>query len=104
MTTLVVGFRLGNDTTGRQATVLVTESGVLHRAQGICGKRPRFSQPEPSIALTSRNPAFKGEHPLARPIGKLREHHAGYTKKGYSSALIPPTVVRLNVEEHPRLA
>ncbi len=42
MTTLVVGFRLGNDTTSRQVTALVTESGVLHRAQGLYGKLPGF--------------------------------------------------------------
>ncbi|GGV18964.1 hypothetical protein GCM10010275_70700 [Streptomyces litmocidini] len=32
--TLTVGFRLGNGTTARQVTVLVTQSGVLHRVQG----------------------------------------------------------------------
>ncbi|MFI7337050.1 hypothetical protein ACIBUY_03820 [Streptomyces sp. NPDC050085] len=103
MATLVVGFRLGNDATGRQVTALVTESGVLHRAQGIYGKLPRVSRPEPSIALTSPNPDFKGENPLARPIAKLREHHVHYTKKGYRRPLIPPAVVRLDVEELPPL-
>ncbi|WP_338676828.1 hypothetical protein V1460_30540 [Streptomyces sp. SCSIO 30461] len=100
MATLVVGFRLGNDTTSRQVTVLVTESGVLHRAQGIYGKLPRLSRPEPSVAL-SRNSLFKGENPLASPIAALRERHTDYTKKGYSRALIPPAVVRLDLEELP---
>ncbi|MFD7858620.1 hypothetical protein ACFV6B_30725 [Streptomyces microflavus] len=81
-------------------TVLVTESGVLHRAHGTYGKLPRLSKPEPSRVLYSRT-LFEGEHPLARPIAGLREHHIGYTKKGYSRALVPPAVVRLDVEEHP---
>ncbi|MEV7160875.1 hypothetical protein AB0N60_02020 [Streptomyces microflavus] len=81
-------------------TVLVTESGVLHRAHGTYGKLPRLSKPEPSRVLYSRT-LFEGEHPLARPIAGLREHHVGYTKKGYSRALVPPAVVRLDVEEHP---
>lgn len=100
MATLVVGYQLGNDTSSRQVTVLVTESGVLHRAHGAYGGLPRLSKPEPSPALYSRS-LFKGEHPLARPIAGLREVHTGYTKKGYSRALVPPSVVRLDVEERP---
>ncbi|WP_237324473.1 hypothetical protein [Streptomyces sp. CBMAI 2042] len=100
MTTLVVGFRLGNDASSRQVTVLVTESGVLHRAHGMYGRLSRLSKPEPSRVLYSRT-LFEGEHPLARPIAGLREYHIGYTKKGYSRALVPPAVVRLDVEEHP---
>ncbi|MEU8699957.1 hypothetical protein AB0C61_20250 [Streptomyces sp. NPDC048680] len=103
MRTLVVGFRLGNDTTSRQVTALVTESGVLHRAQGVYGKLPRFARPEPSHALTTPIPAFQGEHPLARPIASLREHHARFKAKGYIRALIPPASVRLDIEEHPVL-
>ncbi len=38
MATLVVGFRLGNDTSSRQVTVLVTQVGVLRRAHGLYGK------------------------------------------------------------------
>lgn len=100
VTTLVVGFRLGNDMSSRQVTVLVTESGVLHRAHGVYGRLPRLSKPEPSRVMDSRT-LFEGEHPLARPIASLREHHAGYTKKGYSRALVPPAAVRLDVEENP---
>lgn len=101
VTTLVVGFRLGNDASSRQVTVLVTESGVLHRAHGMYGRLPRLSKPEPSHALSGRSPIFEGEHPLARPIASLREQHAGYTKKGYSRTLVPPGVVRLDVGERP---
>ncbi|MEV8318364.1 hypothetical protein AB0Q95_29805 [Streptomyces sp. NPDC059900] len=101
MTTLVVGFRLGNDTTSRQVTALVTESGVLHRAHGIYGKLPRLSRPEPSHALTTPSPSFQGEHPLARPIAGLREHHARYKAKGYARTLVPPASVRLDIEEYP---
>ncbi|MFI5705274.1 hypothetical protein ACIA78_35190 [Streptomyces xanthochromogenes] len=99
--TLTVGFRLGNDTTSRQVTVLVTEAGVLHRAHGLYGKPARLSTPEPSRTLTNRIPAFKGETPLARPLANLRAYHASYTKKGYARTLIPPTTVRLDVEELP---
>ncbi|WP_409062457.1 hypothetical protein [Streptomyces sp. SYP-A7185] len=103
MTTLVVGFRLGNDTTGRQMTALVTETGVLHRAQGIYGKPSRLSRPEPSHALTTPIAALRGEHPLARPIASLREHHARYKAKGYARTLVPPSSVSLDIEEHPPL-
>ncbi|MFD8009501.1 hypothetical protein [Streptomyces sp. NPDC059762] len=99
--TLTVGFRLGNDTLTRQVTVLVTESGVLHRAQGLYGKLPRVSPPVPSVALTTSLPDFRGENPLARPIADLRLQHASYTRKGYDRTLIPPSVVRVDVREHP---
>ncbi|MGW1767241.1 hypothetical protein ACWCQL_24635 [Streptomyces sp. NPDC002073] len=101
MATLVVGFRLGNDTTGRQVTVLVTARGVMHRTHGLYGKPARLSTPEPSIALTTRSPFFAGEHPLARPLADLRERHASSAKKGFTRALIPPAVVRLDVDELP---
>ncbi|MFF3432214.1 hypothetical protein [Streptomyces sp. NPDC002602] len=101
MATLVVGFRLGNDTAGRQVTVLVTETGVTHRAQGLYGKLARVSRPEPSVVLTTTNPCFAGENPLARPIADLREQHASYTRKGFTRALIPPAAVRQDVDEQP---
>ncbi|MFD7537494.1 hypothetical protein [Streptomyces sp. NPDC059819] len=97
MTTLTVGFRLGNDTISRQVTVLVTAAGVLHRAHGLYGKPARLSRPAPSYALTTRTSAFEGETPLARPLADLRQYHASYTKKGYARALIPPGVARLDV-------
>ncbi|MDX3385229.1 hypothetical protein PV682_27685 [Streptomyces niveiscabiei] len=103
MATLVVGFRLGNDASSWQATVLVTESGVLHRAHGMYGKSLRLSKPEPSRALASPLRSFAREHPLARPIADLRKHHADYLKRGYSRLLIPPAVVRLDIEEYPPL-
>lgn len=101
--TLTVGFRLGNDTTTRQVTVLVTQSAVLYRAQGIYGELARLSRPEQSLALSTRNPAFQGEHPLARPIASLRKHHATYTTNGYTRILIPPAVVRLDFDEDQEL-
>ncbi|MFI8423637.1 hypothetical protein [Streptomyces sp. NPDC085479] len=97
--TLTVGFRLGNDTTTRQVTVLVTQSGYLHRAQGVYGKLARLSRPERSPAVNNPIPSFQGEHPLARPIADLRRHHAAYTTNGYTRILIPPAVVRLNFDE-----
>ncbi|MFC0602271.1 hypothetical protein [Streptomyces palmae] len=97
--TLTVGFRLGNDVTTRQVTVLVTQSGVLHRAQGIYGKLARLSRPERSPAVNNPIPALQGEHPLARPIADLRRHHAAYTTNGYTRLLVPPAVVRLDLDE-----
>ncbi|MFE7579587.1 hypothetical protein ACFU5Z_33050 [Streptomyces sp. NPDC057521] len=97
--TLTVGFRLGNDTTTRQVTALVTEAGYLHRAQGLYGKSARLSRPERSPAVDSPLRSFRGEHPLARPIVALRRYHAEYRKKGYTRVLIPPCVVRLDHDE-----
>lgn len=97
--TLAVGFRLGNDSTTRQVTILVTKGGYLYRAQGPYGKLPRLSRPELSPAVRCRLPSFRGEHPLARPIADLRRHHAAYTKKGYTRVLIPPSVVHLDFDE-----
>lgn len=94
---LVVGYRLGNDSTARQATALVTETGTLYRAHGLYGKLVRVSRPEPSMALMS--PLREGEHPLARPIADLRAHYSAYAKKGYTRTLIPPAAVRLDLEE-----
>ncbi|NML55255.1 hypothetical protein HHL19_29460 [Streptomyces sp. R302] len=99
--TLTVGFRLGNDTTGRQVTVLVTETGVLHRAHGLYGRLPRVSPPVASPALAATLPALRGDNPLARRIAELRTEHAAYTRKGYTRPLIPPAVVRVDVKEHP---
>ncbi|MEV0254049.1 hypothetical protein AB0H82_07205 [Streptomyces sp. NPDC050732] len=73
----------------------------MHRAHGPYGKAPRLSRPEPSSALIHESPVRSGESPLARPILHLREHHADYTKRGYTRPLIPPGVVRLDTEEHP---
>ncbi|MFF2231196.1 hypothetical protein [Streptomyces anulatus] len=97
--TLTVGFWLGNDSTTRQVTVLVTKGGCLYRAQGLYGKLPRLSRPELSPAVKCRLPSFRGEHPLARPIADLRSHHTAYTKKGYTRVLIPPSVVHLDLDE-----
>ncbi|WP_181160338.1 hypothetical protein [Streptomyces solincola] len=98
--TLTVAFRLGNDAVTRQVTVLVTEGGYLHRAQGRYGRSPRMSNPEPSPAVHLNSIASsRGEHPLARPIANLRQHHTAYTNMGYTRILIPPSVVRLEYDE-----
>lgn len=102
MPTTVVGFRLGNDESCRQVTVLVTESGVLHRSHGGYGRLPRMSRPVPSPRPAHPGSAGpRGESPLARPVATLRELHCSYTKKGYSRALVPPACVRLELEEYP---
>ncbi|MER5890899.1 hypothetical protein ABT160_44375 [Streptomyces sp. NPDC001941] len=96
--TLVGGVRLGNDTSARQVTVFVTESGVLHRSHGLYGKLPRLSRPYSSPAV-SRGTEPEDARLLARPIAKLREQHAQYKARGYTRNLISPVSVRLEVEE-----
>ncbi|MFJ6794971.1 hypothetical protein [Streptomyces sp. NPDC091268] len=101
-TTLVVGFRLGNEESGRQLTVLLTEAGVLHRSHGAYGQRPRLDPPRPPLRyLHPASPWLQGEHLLTAPISALREQYAVTTKRGYKEVLIPPACVRLAVAEHP---
>ncbi|MFJ5637627.1 hypothetical protein ACIQF5_33980 [Streptomyces goshikiensis] len=102
MPTTVVGFRLGHAVTSRQVTVLVTETGVLHRSHGAYGQPPRLDPPRlPPRYLHPDLPWMKGEHILTGPITALRDHHAKATKKGYAQVLTAPACVRLNLEEHP---
>lgn len=102
MPTTVVGFRLGNAVTSRQVTVLVTETGVLHRAHGGYGQPPKLDPPKLPLRYLHPDLAWmKGEHMLTGPISALRDHHATATKKGYTQVLIAPACVRLDLEEHP---
>ncbi|MFE4258120.1 hypothetical protein [Streptomyces sp. NPDC056883] len=102
MPTTVVGFRLGKAATGRQVTVLVTESGVLHRSHGVYGQPPKLDTPKlPFRYLRPDLPWMQGEHVLTGPISALRGHHATAMKNGYDEVLVPPACVRLDVEEHP---
>ncbi|MER5757711.1 hypothetical protein [Streptomyces sp. NPDC002082] len=83
MPTTVVGFRLGKSATGRQVTVLVTESGVLHRSHGVYGQPPKLDIPAlPFRYLRPDMPWPEGEHVLTAPIQKLRGHHATALKEG----------------------
>ncbi|MFD9418453.1 hypothetical protein ACFWC9_27565 [Streptomyces goshikiensis] len=102
MPTIVVGFRLGHAVTSRQVTVLVTETGVLHRAHGVCGQPPKLDPPKlPPRYLHPDLAWMKGEHMLTSPISALRDHHTTAMKKGYTEVLIAPACVRLDLEEHP---
>ncbi|MCX5199337.1 hypothetical protein OOK31_36615 [Streptomyces sp. NBC_00249] len=102
MPTTVVGFQLGNDDKHRQVTVVLTATGVLHRAHGAPGRLPRMPRPDVPFQLTHPDRGWaKTESPLARPILSLRELHTSWTKKGYTHPLVPPACVRLDVEEHP---
>ncbi|MGT2532413.1 hypothetical protein ACU4GG_39120 [Streptomyces nojiriensis] len=102
MPTVVVGFRLGHTVTSRQVTVLVTESGVLHRSHGSYGQPPTLEPPKAPLRSADPDlPWMKGEHILTRPISRLRELHATAKEKGYTQVLIAPACVRLDVEEHP---
>ncbi|MFD6184887.1 hypothetical protein [Streptomyces goshikiensis] len=102
MPTTVVGFRPGNAVTSRQVTVLVTETGVLHRAHGGYGQPPKPDPPKLPPRYLHPNLAWmKGEHMLTSPISALRDHHTTATKEGYTQVLIAPACVRLDLEEHP---
>ncbi|MFE4634859.1 hypothetical protein ACFRJ1_15990 [Streptomyces sp. NPDC056773] len=102
MSTTVVGFRLGKAATSRQVTVLVTQSGVLHRSHGVYGQPPKLEKPKlPLRYLRPDLPWMQGEHVLTGPISALRGHHATALKNGYGEVLVPPACVLLDVEERP---
>ncbi|MFD9725339.1 hypothetical protein [Streptomyces sp. NPDC059072] len=83
-------------------TVLVTESGVLHRSHGPYGQPPELDPPKlPQRPADPHPRRIKGEHILTGPISRLRELHATATEKGYTQVLIAPACVRLDVEERP---
>ncbi|MFI5672574.1 hypothetical protein [Streptomyces sp. NPDC051704] len=93
MGTMVVGFRLGSDAKGRQATLVLTEAGVLHQSTGPLGMAPRPSKPHAPIA--------PDHHPVPRQAAEMRRAYAALTGCGYTRALIPPACVRLDTDEHP---
>lgn len=102
MPAIVLGFRLGRAVAGRQTTVLITQSGVLHRSHGVYGQPPKLDPPKmPLRYLHPDLPWMKGEHILTGPIRALRDHHANAMEKGYTQVLIAPACVRLDVEEYP---
>ncbi|GLX21479.1 hypothetical protein [Streptomyces lavendulae] len=93
MGTTVVGFRLGWDRKGRQATVVLTQAGVLHHGSGLLGMSPRPARPQ---APTAPDP-----HPVPRQAATLRRVYAGLVQQGYGRELIPPVCVRLDTDERP---
>ncbi|MFD7628854.1 hypothetical protein ACFV7Q_22945 [Streptomyces sp. NPDC059851] len=93
MPTTVVGFRLGCDARSRQTTIVLTESGVLHRSNGPLGSTPKPGRPDA--------PASVDPHPVPRQAAKLRKLHAELTGAGFSRVLVPPGCVRLETDEHP---
>ncbi|MFJ9644058.1 hypothetical protein ACWEPM_16935 [Streptomyces sp. NPDC004244] len=93
MPTTVVGFRLGCDARSRQATIVLTESGVLHRSNGPLGSTSKSGRPDA--------PASVDPHPVPRQAAKLRKLHAELTGAGFSRVLVPPACVRLETDEHP---
>ncbi|MFJ7265540.1 hypothetical protein ACIQV3_02530 [Streptomyces sp. NPDC099050] len=102
MPMIAVGFRLGRAVTGRQVTVLLTESGVLHRSHGAYGQPPELEPPKLPLRRPRSGQSWRdGEHILAGPISALREHHGTATDRGYTEVLIAPACVRIDVEEHP---
>ncbi|MFE5767011.1 hypothetical protein ACFQ7O_01390 [Streptomyces sp. NPDC056485] len=92
MGTMVVGFRLGWDAKGRQATLVLTEAGVLHQCTGLLGMAPRPAKPHAPVA--------PDPHPVPRQAARLRKAYAALTGRGYIRQLIPPACVRLDTDEH----
>ncbi|MER6215407.1 hypothetical protein ABT213_15230 [Streptomyces sp. NPDC001674] len=93
MGTVVVGFRLGWDRKGRQATVVLTQAGVLHHSSGLLGLAARPARPHA--------PAGPDPHPVPRQAAILRRLYADLHRQGYTRELIPPACVRLDTEEQP---
>ncbi|MEV6582715.1 hypothetical protein AB0M92_31650 [Streptomyces sp. NPDC051582] len=93
MGTMVVGFRLGSDAKGWQATLVLTEAGVLHQSTGLLGTAPPPGKP--------RAPIAPDPHPVPRQAAELRKVYAALLDRGYTRELIPPSCVRLDVDEHP---
>lgn len=93
MGTMVVGFRLGSDAKGRQATLVLTEAGVLHQSTGLLGTAPQPGKPHAPMA--------PDPHPVPRQAAELRKVHAALIDRGYTRELIPPACVRLEIDEHP---
>ncbi|MET9611052.1 hypothetical protein ABZZ17_39255 [Streptomyces sp. NPDC006512] len=93
MGTMVVGFRLGSDTKGRQATLVLTEAGVLHQSTGLLGMAPRPAKPHP--------PVTPDPHPVPRQAAELRRVYAALLARGYTRELIAPACVRLETDEYP---
>ncbi|MEU8436612.1 hypothetical protein AB0F18_27640 [Streptomyces sp. NPDC029216] len=93
MGTTVVGFRLGWDRKGRQATAVLTQAGVLHHSTGLLGLAPRPVRPHA--------PAAADPHPVPRQAVTLRRLYADLLHQGYTRVLIAPACVRLDTEEHP---
>ncbi|MEU3725341.1 hypothetical protein AB0E73_21825, partial [Streptomyces sp. NPDC031705] len=93
MGTTVVGFRLGSDTKGRQATVVLTQAGVLHQSTGLLGMAPRPTRPHPPVA--------PDPHPVPRQAAELRKVYAALHHRGFDRELIPPACVRLDTDERP---
>ncbi|MFD4240531.1 hypothetical protein ACFWP3_02820 [Streptomyces sp. NPDC058525] len=93
MGTMVVGFRLGSDAKGRQATLVLTQAGVLHQSTGVLGMAPRPAKPHAPI---SPDP-----HPVPRQAAELRKVYAALVGRGFTRELIAPACVRLETDEHP---
>ncbi|MFF4408474.1 hypothetical protein ACFY1P_29520 [Streptomyces sp. NPDC001407] len=89
MPTVVVGFRLGRDSTGYQLTAIASATGRIHINHGLYGRPGRT---ERASSPTEPNAAYRG-------IASLRELHAKKLRQGYTRTFISPSVVRLDVDE-----
>ncbi|MCX4539089.1 hypothetical protein [Streptomyces sp. NBC_01565] len=85
MGTMVVGFRLGSDAKGRQATLVLTQAGVLHQSTRVLGMAPRPAKPHPPVA--------PDPHPVLRQAAELRKVYQVLTGRGYTRELIAPACV-----------
>ncbi|MER5563785.1 hypothetical protein ABT071_34915 [Streptomyces sp. NPDC002506] len=86
----VVGFRRCNDTTGRQITAVVTESGYFHKSSGPLGKPGRYH----CARDLRRFPPRPSDHPIQKSVALMRRLH-GDKQHAYARVLIAPVMVRL---------
>ncbi|MFD7019118.1 hypothetical protein [Streptomyces sp. NPDC059928] len=90
MTVAAVGFRRANQTTGRQITVVVTQSGFLHKNTGPLGRPGRFTCPRDVTWF----PPGPNRHPVQKAVAELRRLH-NQQQHAYARTMIAPAAVRL---------
>ncbi|MFD9822894.1 hypothetical protein [Streptomyces violascens] len=90
MAVAVIGFRRANQTTGRQITAVVTQSGFLHKSSGPLGMPGRLH----CARDVNRVPSGPGGHPVQESVMLLRRLHETQ-QHTYTRVLIAPAAVRL---------
>ncbi|MFI6689203.1 hypothetical protein [Streptomyces sp. NPDC050485] len=91
MALAVIGFRRANQTTGRQITAVVTQSGFLHKSSGALGMAGRLH----CARDVKRFPSKPGGHPAQESVMLLRRLH-DTQQHTYTRIMIAPAAVRLD--------
>ncbi|MFD7163711.1 hypothetical protein [Streptomyces violascens] len=90
MALAVIGFRRANQTTGRQITAVVTQSGFLHKSSGPLGMAGRLH----CARDLNRVPSGPGGHPVQESVMLLRRLHESQ-QHTYARVMIAPAAVCL---------